>query len=206
MNNLKHPNIIKAYEFFFGDTKNAPSILLEYCNHSLESYIKKMNNNERSDAIIDLCNVMKFVHKAGIIHRDLKPSNILINENNKIKLSDFGICGLISNEYETITRTKMMGSMLFMAPELLQGSSDYDEKVDVYAFGVVLYFILTSGQYPSFSLPDIINLKSFSLPNSFSKIRKEILNLCFSPFPEKRPSFEVLYEMIKENISALILG
>ena len=103
MNNLKHPNIIKAYEFFFGDTKNAPSILLEYCNHSLESYIKKMNNSERSDAIIDFCNVMKFVHKAGIIHRDLKPSNILIDENNKIKLSDFGICTLISNEYETIT-------------------------------------------------------------------------------------------------------
>lgn len=204
INSLNHPNIIKTFGFFMGDKVNPPSILLEYCPHSLKSYIKKLGPSDRARVIVELSDAMEHVHRAGIIHRDLKPENILLDRQNHAKVSDFGLCTLIKLDTDTTSRTQMSGTLQFMAPELLQGRTDYDEKVDVYAFGVVVYFVVSGGEYPLFNLADIVNGKQFPIPSTFRSVTQKILNKCFAPSPNDRPSFKKLHEALKKFETKLI--
>ena len=205
LNMLNHPYIIKVYGFFFGDSHNPPAILMEYCRHTLGSdYIKKLSIIDRKRIIVEVCDAMRYVHAAGLIHRDLKPANILLDKDKHAKVCDFGLCTLIELETETATRTQLAGSQFFMSPELLQGRKDYNEKVDVYAFGVVVYFIASGGQYPDFNFADVVKEIPFSVPETFTPITQKILKDCLSPSPNDRPSFEDLYETLKNNQMNLI--
>ncbi|KAK8895314.1 hypothetical protein M9Y10_023760 [Tritrichomonas musculus] len=205
LNMLNHPYIIKVYGFFFGDSHNPPAILMEYCRHTLGSdYIKKLSTIDRKRIIVEVCDAMRYVHAAGLIHRDLKPANILLDKDKHAKVCDFGLCTLIELETETATRTQLAGSQFFMSPELLQGRKDYNEKVDVYAFGVVVYFIASGGQYPDFNFADVVKEIQFSVPETFTPITQKILKDCLSPSPNDRPSFEDLYETLKNNQMNLI--
>ena len=197
LNQLNHPNIIKAHGFFFGDKKgHPPSILLDYYRHDLNRYIKKLNISDRARIIVEITDAMKYVHAEGLIHRDLKPSNILLDKNNKAKLCDFGLCTLISDETDTLTRTQMAGTPLFMAPEILRGSKYYGKEVDVYSFGVIVYFVISGGEYP-----DILsNIGSqINYPDTFTPFAQKIINDCLSLSPKDRPSFAKLYETLSEN-------
>ena len=112
---------------------------------------------------------MNKVHSKGIIHRDLNLENILLDANNRAKLSDFGLCTFIKDEEGTKNHTEMAGTLKYMSPELLGRRRDYDEKVDVYAFGVVLFAILTKGEYPDISIIEIGNGKQAPIPSSIFK-------------------------------------
>jgi serine/threonine protein kinase len=99
---------------------------------------------------------MQHLHSLGCIHRDLKSGNLLVTQNYHIKVADFGTSKLAASLQAnnrgstsehvgdgTRTMTKMVGTPLWMAPELLEGKRSYDNKVDVYAYGIVLFEILT---------------------------------------------------------------
>ncbi|KAK8871785.1 hypothetical protein M9Y10_007526 [Tritrichomonas musculus] len=90
---------------------------------------------------LGLSSAMKMVHSVGIIHN--------------VKLSDFGLCTFIKTDDQSSSRTLMAGTLKFMAPEHLQGRTDYYEKVDVYAFGIVVFLILIKGKYPEISIADV---------------------------------------------------
>ncbi|KAK8896169.1 spindle assembly checkpoint kinase [Tritrichomonas musculus] len=91
--------------------------------------------------IYQIADGMKYVHLKKIIHRDLKPSNILIGFDGNIRISDFGISKLMTDD--EISMTTGVGTQKFKAPELIN-EIQYNEKVDVYSFGVLVYFILRS--------------------------------------------------------------
>ncbi|KAK8850305.1 hypothetical protein M9Y10_018434 [Tritrichomonas musculus] len=204
LNQLNHPNIIKALGISFGDANHAPAILLEYCVSNLKKKIKKLDKQERIEAIVDICSAMKEVHSAGIIHRDLKLENILLDEQNKVKVSDFGLCTLINLDSETMSRTQMTGTLKYMAPELLQERSDCNEKVDVYAFGVVVFAILTKGELPKIGLGDVANGKKAEIPSSVSEFSRKLIDSCWSYKPSDRPSFVEIYENLRGNKNKLI--
>lgn len=73
--------------------------------------------------------------ETGITHRDLKPENILLS-NNVVKLADFGLAKQIASQNETLT--SIVGSPIYMAPQILQGQS-YNSKCDVWSFGIMLF-------------------------------------------------------------------
>ena len=204
LNSLNHPNIIKTFGISFGDPKHPPAILLEYCPSNLKKKIKKLNDNERICAIVDISSAMKEVHALGIIHRDLKLENILLDSNNKIKVSDFGLGTFIKLDSETISRTQMTGTLKYMAPELVQERDDYNEKVDVYAYGVVVFLILTKGEFPKISLHDVGNGKKAAIPSNITKFASGLINKCWSYKAEDRPSFAEIYEILKGNENKLI--
>ncbi|KAK8845156.1 hypothetical protein M9Y10_021338 [Tritrichomonas musculus] len=204
LNQLDHANIIKAFGISFGDATHPPAILLEYCASNLKKKIKKLTNSERICAIVDISSAMKEVHAVGIIHRDLKLENILVDENNKIKVSDFGLCTLMTLDSETMSRTQMTGTLKYMAPELIQERTDYNEKVDVYAFGVVVYLILTKGEFPKISLHDVGNGKKAEIPSGITQFSSDLINKCWSYEASERPSFAEICQTLKGNESKLI--
>lgn len=204
LNQLDHPNIIKTYGICFGDSSHEPAILLQYCPSSLKKRIKKLSNSEKKQVIMELCSAMKEVHSAGIIHRDLKPENILLDDDNHVIVSDFGLCTLIEKESESQSRTQMAGSLKFMAPELLQGKTDYNEKVDIYAFGVVLYLVLNRGEYPNISVIDVGNGKQADIPKSFTKYSTDLIKKCWNFNASERPSFNEIFDSLQTNLNNLI--
>lgn len=84
----------------------------------------------------DVASIFAFLHKSGVVHRDLKSYNILVDDDLNIKLCDFGLCKFKAD----LNRGTMQfsGTPVYMAPELFQKKS-YDEKVDVFAFGTLLW-------------------------------------------------------------------
>lgn len=143
---------------------------------------------------------MKEVHSVGIIHRDLKLENIF----NKIKVSDFGLCTLMTVDADNKSRTQMTGTIKYMAPELLLEQAHYDEKVDVYAFGVVVFQILTKGEFPKVSLGEVANGKKAEIPSSITKFSSELIDKCWSFKASDRPSFAEICEILKGNENKLI--
>jgi serine/threonine protein kinase len=75
-----------------------------------------------------------------ICHRDLKPGNILINENNEIKIIDFGLAEIVKSNENNLSGKK--GTVKYMAPEVLQPGSTYNEKCDIWCIGHIFFLLL----------------------------------------------------------------
>ena len=135
---------------YYGSSKdsNYYYILMEYFDGiNLKKYINilsKINRNINEiiieKIIVDLCLGLKEIHDKKIIHRDLKPENILINEDYHIKICDFGNSKKLDfiNSYALAS----IGTYNYMAPEIIEGEI-YDEKVDIWALGCIIYELLS---------------------------------------------------------------
>ena len=198
---LNHPNIIKACGLFFGDEHNMPAMLLEYCEHDLEYAIHHKFNDYILVAIIyEIVSTMKYVHENNIMHRDVKVSNILIDSFNHVKIIDFSISRRMDLDSSL---TRGVGTLRYMAPELIN-EEEYDEKIDVFAFGVVLYFICTKGKLPPFSVRT--SYESLDLPPTINDLSRSIIKKCWATSPKNRPSFSELLDLIVKNNFMLING
>lgn len=203
LNQLDHPNIIKVYGFFIGDKKHNPAILLEWCKGDLTKTIRYLEDIEIVRAIYEICSAMKYVHEHNIIHRDLKMGNILINANKHVKICDFGLSKIV--DLSTLnTFTHQVGTLMFMAPELKQVDENYDEKVDVYSFGIILYFLVTKGENINFNL--MSTYEDSPMPKTINSLSQSIIKKCGSKSPKNRPSFAQIIQLIIKNNFLLING
>ena len=82
---------------------------------------------------------MAYVHEQGISHRDLKPENILMNDENVVKICDFGSAKILDQKLNT----PYIVSRYYRAPELILACSDYTEKIDIWAIGCIFMEFLT---------------------------------------------------------------
>ena len=203
LSQLNHPNIVKFYGFYYGDEKHSPAILIEYCKFNLDKIIHQLEDIDLVAITYQIYVTIKYIHKKKIIHCDLKMRNILINTQNQVKICDFGISKCI--DLTTLTSiTHDVGTLAFMTPEMFNENIIYNEKVDVYAFGVVVYFILTKGSIPKFT--GIGCYLSLPLPNCINKLTHRIIKKGWSKSPEDRPSFRYLLDLIVKNNFLLIDG
>jgi serine/threonine protein kinase len=92
----------------------------------------------------DMCNALSCCEKKNIIHRDVKPDNIFVNEFGDFKLGDFGISRQLE---KTQSVRSQKGTYQYMAPEVYRGES-YNQTVDIYSLGIVLYRLLNDGRFP----------------------------------------------------------
>lgn len=141
---LKHERIVPAFECF--DLDGVPHLVMEYKPYpSLRSLIdsrQPISLLEALSIVQKLCQALHYIHDLGIIHRDIKPQNILISEENKIFLTDFGCARKVFAP--NITQTKLLqGTLFYMSPEQLVGRADIDSRADVFSAGVILYQLLT---------------------------------------------------------------
>ncbi|OHS94681.1 hypothetical protein TRFO_39151 [Tritrichomonas foetus] len=158
----------------------------------MKQSIKKLTENEIKQIIKEIISGMLYIHQRGIIHRDLKPENILLDAEKHVKISDFGISTLSSYTIHTTG----VGTLTYMSPEQLNGDVHYSNKVDVYAFGILLYFILTKGSTPKVSVGNVAMGKKFEIPPMIGEFYVNIIGKCLEFDPNKRPSFSKLYRKI----------
>ena len=144
---LRHPNIVEMYDV--GEDNGKYFIVMEYVNgKTLKNLIKKrgaLNLTEAIDIMLQLTSGIACAHDSYIIHRDIKPQNVLILEDGRVKITDFGIAmALNSNE---LTKTNsVMGSVHYLPPEQASGSGS-TIKSDIYSLGILMYELLT-GKVP----------------------------------------------------------
>ncbi|KAK8890682.1 protein kinase activity protein [Tritrichomonas musculus] len=197
---LRHPNIEKTFGIFMGDADRRPCMLLEFCCQNLETAVKNkiLSGVESSFCLYQVAEGMKYVHSRGIIHRDLKPSNILFGSDGMIKIGDFGIARLVTAE-EQSSMTRGFGTQKFMAPEIIDESDTYDEKVDVYSFGVLCFFVLSGGEMPKIKMSELLSGKKAAIPSSFSDISKSVISDCWNFESKDRPSFSEIVSRMEKN-------
>jgi len=145
---LNHPNIVSIYDFV--EYENNYCIIMEYVKGATLDNI--IDNNNKPDLPFSI-NIIKqvldglyYAHKQSIVHRDIKPSNIIVDQDNRVRILDFGIAKLVlSNSNLTKTGTRM-GSVKYMSPEQVLGK-ELELKTDIYSTGITFYEILT-GKLP----------------------------------------------------------
>ena len=139
---LKHKNIIRLKGWF--EDKNTVYLVLEYISGKDCSKFFKHTLPDKTQIkyiMKQLIEAVLYTHSKNIAHRDIKLENILIDENFNIKLTDFGLCGIKKNKYDMFDTS--LGTVRYTAPELLDGS--YNESIDIWGIGVILFMLLTGG-------------------------------------------------------------
>jgi HEAT repeat protein len=138
---ITHENIIRIYDFItFG---RSYAISMEYFDSHSLAFEVKMNKNPNTKRMLqifmDICKGVGYAHSRDVIHRDLKPANILINDNDEVKIVDFGLAAAASSADSRITRTGILvGTPTYMAPEQVRARA-IDQRTDIYSLGVLLY-------------------------------------------------------------------
>lgn len=207
----QHPTIIKFYGVSPTDfNKNGNyTIFMDFAvNGSLHNYITdySLDNTQRQIILSGIAYAMMFIHKNKIIHLDLKPQNVLLDKNNFPLITDFGIsqklCGRMNTKLEG-------GSSPYMAPELFADEVSYNEKADVYSFGILMFeVILRKRAYvrtENHKWTDFKIAKNVSegyrpkFKHGIKKSLKTLIKRCWSSDISIRPSFEEIFVRLTEN-------
>ena len=217
----KHPCVLPLLGFSLVDTH--PIVVTKFVSGgSLEDVLAKKlsplvrwTNTDLACCLYGVANALREVHKHNVIHRDVKPANVLLAKKQPL-LCDFG---LARDSDDQLAKSKLAGSMLFMAPDVIV-SDHYTNKVDVYSFAVTAYVMIAGVQdlplengklTPAFG--DRVRDKGRQIrPNEFQKFILEggrfvktegfddkwwdLITMCWHKEPEQRPSFEKICDLI----------
>lgn len=157
---MRHPNIICLYEII--ETPKQLFLIMEYaCGGELFDYIVARSKLKEVQACIffqQLLSGIEYLQRVGVVHRDLKPENLLLDENNNIKIVDFGLSNMYKSE-ETLKTA--CGSPCYAAPEMIAGKRYYGSKVDLWSCGVIL-FAMICGYLPLKTLIHQVFIKKSS--------------------------------------------
>lgn len=174
---LEHPHIVRLYRY--GEVSGLFYMAMQYIpGQDLFSYLAELKARkewlpalEAARFVRELCSALDYAHSKGIIHRDVKPSNILLGEDGRSYLTDFGLALLADSE----TKGDIFGSPHYVAPEQAISSASVVPQSDLYAVGVILYEMFT-GQRPfEGAAPLEIAMKQMGeLPPSPQELRPDL--------------------------------
>ncbi|SCK24469.1 serine/threonine protein kinase [Variovorax sp. HW608] len=154
---LTHRNIVQIYQF--GEDADCAYIVMEYvAGRNLRDYVqapRKLEVPQVLCVMTQLLDGLHYAHERGIVHRDIKPANLLIADDGRLKITDFGIA---RTETSNLTRANMIvGSPGYIAPEQYT-DREIDRRVDIFSAGVLLYRMM-SGTTPFVGTDDAIMYK-----------------------------------------------
>jgi eukaryotic-like serine/threonine-protein kinase len=143
---LQHPNIVGIFDR--GEWDGTYYIAMEFVEgRTLKEIVRQKGSappEAASDITLQILRAARFAHKRGIVHRDIKPHNVLIDQDGRVRVTDFGIARAGTSD---MTETgSIMGTAQYLSPEQAQGRP-VDARSDLYSIGIVLYELLT-GQVP----------------------------------------------------------
>ncbi|XP_036444310.1 LIM domain kinase 1 [Colossoma macropomum] len=229
---LDHPNVLKFIGILFKDKRL--NLISEYVpGGTLRETIQKMDNdypwNLRVNYAKDISAGMAYLHSMNIIHRDLNSHNCLVKENQTVVVADFGLARLVMEDKplrrnstpEQMSNLKkpqrkkrytVVGNPYWMAPEMIRGIS-YDERVDIFSFGIILCEIIgrvyADPDYLPRTMEFGLGVNEFleryyptECPPSFFPLAA----LCCDTEIEKRPTFAKLEEWLENLLMHLDIG
>ncbi len=183
------------------------ALFLEFLDFDLKDCLTKgmLTNTIKAQIAIEIIHAMLFIHNHGLIHRDLKIDNIRLNSLLESKIADLNLVKINDLINQTVSQSqssfvKNLGDAIYMSPELLK-EEKYDNKTDVYSFGVLLYHLF-EGSLPKYTIKSKLKQKEFPLPSpsdSISKFCIDLISRCISFDPKLRPSFENILEQVRLN-------
>ncbi|XP_068188152.1 LIM domain kinase 1-like isoform X2 [Antennarius striatus] len=234
---LDHPNVLKFIGLFYKDKRI--NFVSEYIQGgSLRETIMKMDKdfhwNIRVGYAKDIAAGMAYLHSMNVIHRDLNSHNCLVRENQSVVVADFGLARLVmdeSNRGRTSSlerpgkgnpsefrrpgrrkRYTVVGNPYWMAPEMIRGKS-YDEKVDIFSFGIMICEIIGRVNADPDYLPrandfglDVVRFLQQCHPPQCPSAFLPLAVLCCDMDADKRPSFSKLDEWLENLLMHLNIG
>jgi len=192
---LDHPGVVKTYD---DEQRSQLYMVIEWVDGRL---LRSILNEERKLPIeravnltLQMCEALDAMHKHGVVHRDLKPENVMVDDQDRIKLIDFGIA--MKEDARRITYVGMspaLGTPDYISPEQVKGQRG-DQRSDIYSLGVMLYEMLTGEPPYSGSNPlAVMNERLLNDPKPARKLRpeisaelQEILNRAMERDPRRR--------------------
>ena len=142
---LSHPGIVTVFDMGEEPETRAPYIVMEFVGgQSLDKLLARDDHTLPLETAlqltVELADALDCAHGQGVVHRDLKPANILITEDGRAKIADFGVAKLNLSNHTLSGR--VLGTPAFMSPEQLNGDA-VDGRSDLFSLGVILYTVLT---------------------------------------------------------------
>src|SRR6185503_7257253 len=210
--NLVHDNILSIYDFGV-DELGRPFMVMEFLRgEDLRHAIKNGHTGDLKNKLkiaVQVARSLEYIHTQKIVHRDIKPENVHINPAGVVKLMDFGIA---KTEGLAMTRAGyVLGTPYYMAPEQVTGQG-ITEQVDVYAFGILLFEILTgnkpiSGDAVERIFYSILNEPLNLEPLKAAAVPEPIIELvahCTKKNPAERPQgFGPVVEELDKRIAEI---
>ncbi|KAJ0252475.1 Serine/threonine-protein kinase STY46 [Hirschfeldia incana] len=203
MRKVRHKNVVQ----FIGACTKPPHlcIVTEFMpGGSVYDYLHKQKGVFKLPALfkvaIDICKGMNYLHQNNIIHRDLKAANILMDENEVVKVADFGVARV---KAQTGVMTAETGTYRWMAPEVIE-HKPYDHKADVFSYGIVLWELLT-GKLPYEYMTPLqaavgVVQKGLrpKIPKKTHPKMRELMERLWEKDPTLRPDFAEIKEQLEE--------
>ncbi|HKP83230.1 MAG TPA: protein kinase [Pyrinomonadaceae bacterium] len=190
---ISHRNVCRVYDV--AEYQGEHFISMEFVRgEELSSLLKRIGRLPQDKAIDvarQLCSGLGAVHERGVLHRDLKPANIMLDEHGDVRITDFGIAALATED-----RREISGTPAYMSPEQLEGH-ELTPKSDIYSLGLVLYEVFTGKKaFEASSLPELLRLRrSDSTPTSpaayvpeLDPLVERVIFRCLERDPAKRPA------------------
>ena len=196
---LNHPGIVGVHDF--GRTGGMFYLIMELVDGvNLRQLLSdgQMDPNEALSIIPQICEALEYAHTQGVVHRDVKPENILVSEQGRVKIADFGLAKLVRSaaDFQLTGTEQVMGTPHYMSPEQLERPQDVDHRADIYSLGVVLYEMLT-GELP---------LGSFEPPSKKIKIDVRLDEVVLRSL-EKQPDRRYQHASeLKTDVEAISTG
>ena len=137
---VSHPNVCRVFDI--GEASGLPFLTMEYVDgEDLASLLRRIGRLPQDKAIDisrQLCAGLAAAHDVGVLHRDLKPANVMLDSRGKVRITDFGLAGVVAPGEEEV----IGGTPAYMSPEQLAGELATAQS-DIYSLGLVLYEIFT---------------------------------------------------------------
>ena len=192
---VSHHNVCRVYDI--GEVDGRHFLSMEFIQgeelSSLLRRIGRLPSDKATEIARQLCAGLAAAHNRGVLHRDLKPANVMIDENGNVRLTDFGIAGLVE---EIRSEEFRAGTPAYMSPEQLAGK-ELTVKSDIYSLGLVVYEIFTGKKaFDAPTLPQLLNLRNSdttpttpsSLVQNIDPLVERVILRCIEKDPDKRPA------------------